>query len=72
MKVACVLCGTDDIPETEDMGLDTTARDHLRIWHPDEWFTADIRRGVLVLYPSEYVPPDTEPGPSGSDERSAP
>lgn len=72
MRVRCVVCDTDDIPETDEMGLDTTARDHLRIWHPDEWWNADIVNGVLVLTPSEYVPPDTEPDPLASDEMARP
>ena len=71
MIVRCGACGTDDIPETTDatfVNMDTTARDHLRIWHPDEWFSVEIVGGIAFLAPSEYVPPDTPDNPSGSDE----
>lgn len=37
----CRLCERSDLPETEWIGADTTVRDHLRIWHPDEWATVD-------------------------------
>lgn len=57
MKVWCHACGTDDIPETFDVTIenaDTTARDHLRIFHPDEWFTVDWAPDGITIYPSEF------------------
>lgn len=53
MKVFCTRCGRGDFPETEEHGVDSTARDHLRIWHPQEWFSVEMENGVLVLRPKE-------------------
>lgn len=53
MKVRCTACDTEDIPETEDMGLDATIRDHLRIWHPDEFATIEpLGNGAFSITPT--------------------
>jgi hypothetical protein len=48
----CTACERDDFPETEQFGIDATVRDHLRIWHSDEW--AHVERIVdrLVITPT--------------------
>lgn len=58
MKVRCLTCGTDDIPET--FGLcrgdavviegDTSINDHISIWHPDEFVRVEsIEDGVAII-----------------------
>lgn len=52
MRVWCLGCQRDDLPETEQFGVDATARDHLRIWHPDEWANVEIVGSWLVITPT--------------------
>lgn len=48
-RVYCEMCKTADIPQTSGRQVapgvwiegDTTANDHLRLWHPNEWFEMD-------------------------------
>lgn len=50
----CRLCERSDLPVTEQLGADATVRDHLRIWHPDEWATVeyDFDTGRMTITPT--------------------
>lgn len=57
MRVRCLTCDTDDIPETEGLRRgdaviegDTTINDHISIWHPNEYVRIEgIENGVWEI-----------------------
>jgi hypothetical protein len=52
VNVWCRACNRGDLPETTGPGgVDTTANDHLQLWHPGEWFEADWTDDGITLVP---------------------
>lgn len=48
----CVACERGDFPRTDHLGIDSTVRDHLRIWHPEEWANVELKDDSLIIRPT--------------------